>query len=57
MRCFCEDYAPEKMDLFEMIYASRFLRLWQSWSKQNEPREWEIQDQRFPEWEENITKW
>jgi hypothetical protein len=57
MRYFCEDYAPEKLELFEMIYASRFRRLWESWSKHNEPREWEREDQFLPEWEENITRW
>jgi hypothetical protein len=31
MREFCRTNAPEKMPLFEMLYVSRFERLWESW--------------------------
>jgi hypothetical protein len=57
MRYFCEEHAPQKLALFEMVYASRFRRLWESWAKQNEPREWEQDEQRLPGWEQNITQW
>jgi len=30
--------APEYIDLFEMIYVSRFTRLWEQWGKDNEGR-------------------
>jgi len=57
MRFFCEEHEPDKLPLFEMIYTSRFRRLWEAWGKQNEPREWENWEQINPEWEENTTKW
>jgi hypothetical protein len=42
MRDFCELHAPEKMDLFEMIYASRFRRLWETWGRRElECWEWD----------------
>jgi hypothetical protein len=36
MRDFCLTHMPEKSDLFEMVYASRFRRLWEAWG-QKEP--------------------
>lgn len=31
MRQICEAAAPDKLELFEAIYVSRFNRLWQQW--------------------------
>jgi hypothetical protein len=31
MRDFCRLHAPEKLELFEMVYVSRFQRLWEAW--------------------------
>jgi hypothetical protein len=31
MRELCRAEAPEKAELFEAIYASRFERLWEQW--------------------------
>ena len=31
MRDFCAVHAPEKLNLFEMVYASRFRRLYDTW--------------------------
>jgi len=45
MRQFCEEHESEKLPLFEMIYASRFRRLWDTWARHNEPREWEVTEQ------------
>lgn len=30
------NYAPEYSDLFEMIYVSRFNRLWEQWREEKE---------------------
>jgi hypothetical protein len=40
MREFCAENAPEKLPLFEMVYVSRFRRLWESWARANEPHPW-----------------
>ena len=31
MRAFCLTHMPEKAELFEMVYVSRFQRIWASW--------------------------
>jgi hypothetical protein len=31
MRQICEEEAPEKTELFERLYVSRFQRLWDQW--------------------------
>ncbi len=31
MRDFCRHHAPEKLDLFEMVYVSRLRHLWELW--------------------------
>jgi hypothetical protein len=31
MRELCREYAPDRLDLFEMVYAARFRRLWETW--------------------------
>ena len=36
MRMMCEEEAPEKLDLFEAIYASRFERLREQWREDEE---------------------
>ena len=33
MRELCRAEAPEKAELFEVIYASRFERLWEQWRR------------------------
>lgn len=38
MRDFCITRLPERADLFEMVYVSRFRRLWDSWGP--EGRTW-----------------
>lgn len=46
MREFCRCHAPEKMNLFEMVYVSRFRRLWETWGRANEPYSWyEVEDE------------
>ena len=43
MREVCETEAPEKLELFEAIYVSRFNRLWDQWRKsENEGEEWDL---------------
>lgn len=38
MRQICEEEAPEKIELFEQLYVSRFQRLWDQWRvKQRNP--------------------
>ena len=39
MRDFCEEHAPEKLELFEMVYEGRFQRLWESWAYRS-PESW-----------------
>lgn len=54
LRYFCEEHAPDQVELFDMIYASRFTRLWDTWGRHTEPKEWEeIGSAR----EENYTNW
>jgi hypothetical protein len=36
MRDFCHEHAPQKLDLLEMIYSSRFQRLWETWRHTDE---------------------
>ena len=55
LRWFCQEHAPDRLNLFEMVYASRFRRLWETWSKENEPREWDNWEQIQSGWEENIN--
>ena len=31
VRARCEELFPDRMDLYEMIYESRFQRLWDQW--------------------------
>jgi len=31
VRAFCEESFPDRMDLYEMIFESRFQRLWDQW--------------------------
>jgi hypothetical protein len=31
VRAFCEEIFPDRMELYEMIYESRFQRLWDQW--------------------------
>jgi hypothetical protein len=31
VRARCEELFPDRMDLYEMIYESRFQRLWEQW--------------------------
>jgi hypothetical protein len=31
VRAFCEESFPDRMELYEMIYESRFQRLWDQW--------------------------
>jgi hypothetical protein len=31
VRARCEELFPDQLDLFEMIYGSRFDRLWEQW--------------------------
>lgn len=31
VRAFCEELFPDRMELYEMIYESRFQRLWDQW--------------------------
>ncbi|MCX7765636.1 MAG: hypothetical protein N2246_02890 [Candidatus Sumerlaeia bacterium] len=31
LREWCEEHDPEKVDLFDYIYLSRFQRLWEQW--------------------------
>lgn len=40
MRDFCGLHAPEKLDLFEMVYASRFRRLWEHWGPHTTAGQW-----------------
>lgn len=40
MREFCASHAPEKSDLFEMVYASRFRRLYESWGSKPDVEFW-----------------
>lgn len=53
MRDFCQENAPDKLPLFEMVYASRFRRLYDTWGRHNEPREWELEEQTWSEKEES----
>lgn len=36
LRQMCEEYFPEKMYLFDMIYASRFKRLWEQFRSESD---------------------
>lgn len=36
MRDFCQHNAPEKLELFEMVYESRFRRLRETWRENRE---------------------
>ena len=40
MREFCRMYAPDKLGLFEMIYTSRFRRLWDTWGADSREPDW-----------------
>ena len=31
MRELCREFAPDRLELFEMVYAARFRRLWETW--------------------------
>ncbi len=37
LRDHCLDSAPEKIDLFDSVYSSRFERLWDQWRAATEP--------------------
>ena len=37
MREMCADEAPEKLELFDALYNSRFMRLWEQW-QEDRPR-------------------
>lgn len=39
----CRHEAPDKLELFEVVYVSRFKRLWQQWERpgDRETRPWE----------------
>jgi len=36
LRCEVEDQWPEKLSLYDMIYESRFDRLWEQWRETND---------------------
>ena len=38
MRQVCEQEAPEKVELFEALYVSRFRRLWDQWRGEDKLR-------------------
>ena len=52
MRLFCQEHEPDRLALFEMVYAARFPRLYETWGRHNEPREWELEEQVWSEKEE-----
>lgn len=57
MRYFCGENAPEKLPLFEMVYASRFRRLWDTWGPEVS-RQWRWQEEANADWqEETSTGW
>lgn len=37
LRDVCLDEAPDKIDLFDSVYSSRFERLWEQWRAKTEP--------------------
>lgn len=37
LRDVCLDNAPDKIDLFDSVYSSRFERLWAQWREATEP--------------------
>ncbi len=49
MRDFCEENAPEKLELFEMIYAARFRRLWEEWAYRD-PEAWRWREAEIGSW-------
>ena len=40
-RAFCKGLLPDKMDVFKMIYESRFQRLWQDFGPRSGERRYE----------------
>jgi hypothetical protein len=41
LRALCEEHFPEKMYLFDMLYESRFRRLWQQFRQEFEANDFE----------------
>jgi hypothetical protein len=46
MREVCATEAPEKLDLFEAVYVSRFTRLWEQWRE----TEHDLDDAAYKAW-------
>lgn len=45
LRYLCEEEAPEKMAIFEMLYEARFHRLWEQWRlAEPDPYLWALAD-------------
>lgn len=49
MRALCEEHAPEKLDLFAMVYESRFRRLWETW-RYRDPEAWRWREAEMGSW-------
>jgi len=49
MRDLCEAHRPEKLELFEMVYVSRFKRLWDTW-RYSSPESWRWREAELEAW-------